>query len=177
MKKRKSKTVKKPVKKTRAFSKPVKKKQSATRSSINKKPRKQIYYVNLPKGEKTNAIIDAHIRNIELPLKKNPDILVKVTFIAKKNEKEKQSLTNIFRLNPDDDTPQAVVDAASNMWKEISTRPPKNGKDYMKRINKLRGYVNTIVIDYETAGNTLNKSGNTFVPRKKKFQKSKRKKK
>lgn len=128
------------------------KKSGGSFKQFEKKPGENIFYVNLPKGEKTNDEIRERIEGLnfeKINKGKLPDELVKITFVAKKNEKEKQAFTNIYRV---DDLGE-VPDAIGEIWNTITTKPPKNGKDYMKRINRLRGYVNTIIIDFETGGN------------------------
>lgn len=143
---------------------------SKRKSDIVRSGRKQIYFVNFPKGEKTNAEIEERISEFDLTKQlrnKLPDNLMKVTVVAEKSKKERQSYTNIYRMDLDSEKPKDINTVVKEIWKTITTRPPKNGKDYMKRINKLRGYVKTVIIDFETAGNER-------TPRRKKFQKRKK---
>lgn len=118
---------------------------------FTKKHGKEIYYIDLKPGEKTNEEIQKVISRIDMTKinkGKLPDKLLKVTFFSKKNDKEKQALTNIYRVDNLKETPKVV----SEIWQNITTRPNRNTKHYMKRINKLRGYVRKIIIDFETAG-------------------------
>lgn len=145
----------KPRKRRKDFGKKVKtkspSKKRGTFSQFEKKTGEHIYFVNLPKGEKTNDQIKDRIDGLnfeKINKGRRPDELVKITFVAKKNEKEKQAFTNIYRV----DNLKEVPDAIAEIWGTITKTPTKQGKDYMKRINKLRGYVNLIIVDFETAG-------------------------
>lgn len=76
-----------------------------------------------------------------------PDEFVKITFYARYRGKT-QAITNIYTV----DTAQDVKESIDEIWNAIYTKPNKLTKDYMKRMNHLKNYVNKITIDFDTAG-------------------------
>lgn len=136
---------KKPVNK-----KPAKKKargKSARVSNLKKRRGKEVYDVLLKTGAKSREEIENVIDKIR-KFKELPDYRVKLTFVAGHRNK-KSSIS----YNYDVDEPEQINESLQEILHSIFTRPVRGTTKSIKRMNRLKNYINRIIIDFETAMN------------------------
>jgi len=119
----------------------------AARTSLKKRRGKDVYDIMLKPGAKTQTQIVDIINNVK-PLKELPDNRVKLTFVAKFKNKI-SSISYIYDI----DEPEQLNESLTEILHSIFTRPVRGTTKSIKRMNRLKNYINRMIIDFETATN------------------------
>ncbi len=161
--KKKSKSIKKSGRKTRTFKKPakVKKPKKVSRrkrkivkikkSDLNKlikRRGREIYDIHLKPGRKAKSEIDKVLDNIKIKIKGGelPENFVKLTFVAR-HKKDFSSISHIYELDEVEQIKESLTEILDSIYSKITPRSTRS----IKKISKLKQFLNRIIIDFETA--------------------------
>ena len=127
-------------------------KKSGVSLSFKKRRGRDVYDLFLPKGSKREVQIDKVLDSVNLRNLRTEDYFVKVTFVSK-FKKQHASITYI--LEEDYDNQKEFRDNLRQNLKDINytifRKPVKGTGDSIKRMNRLKNFLQRIIIDFETA--------------------------
>lgn len=148
------------IKRVKATKKPRGKKKPRGVAILTKRRGKAIYDIELPKGNKTEKEIDELISDVNFNKIKDEDVFVKITFVAKLpvklRTKKKLPFASITSLDEFDyenksDLMKQIKKVCMDMNFTIFRKPVKGTGESVKRMNRLKNYLERIIIDFETA--------------------------
>lgn len=126
----------------------IKKSKQVTRGKqdkILKRPRRELYDIFLKSGVKKLDEIVAVIDKLKM-FKELPNERVKITFVARFKNKI-SSVTQLYDI----DEPQDLIDSLREIAQNIFSKPVRGTTKSIKRMNRLKNYINRIIIDFESA--------------------------
>lgn len=123
---------------------------SSKRADVKEKRRgKNVYDVFLKPGAKTQSEIIDVIDKIK-PFRELPDNRVKLTFVARFRSK-----MSSISYNYDVDEPGHINESLKEILHSIFTKPVRGTTKSIKRMNRLKNYINRIILDFDSATNEL----------------------
>ena len=115
-----------------------------------KRRRKEVYDIFFGKGQKNeseiDAVIDAYKFN-KIGGGELPKHFVKITFVAG-FKKQRASISYIYDIEDLSEISDAVKDVNKLIFRKV---PERQQTKSLKRINKLKNYLNRIIIDFDTS--------------------------
>lgn len=134
--------------------KKVKKSPSKKRTLIlkaKKRRGKEVYDIMLPSGSKTENEIDSIIDKASLNLSGDNEF-VKLTFVTRfKKQAASISYIETYDFESKKDLREQIRQSLKDINYTIFRKPTKNTGDSIKRMNRLKNFLNRIIIDFESS--------------------------
>jgi hypothetical protein len=112
----------------------------------------RLYDYFLQTGSKRETDIDSIIDSIDLTALRDDDEFVKITFVSG-FRKKRASISYVLNYEYEDrkDFREQLRQTLKDINYTIFRKPVKGTGDSIKRMNRLKNFLNRIIIDFETA--------------------------
>lgn len=122
-----------------------KRERSVIEKNLSKRRGKEIYDIFFKRGAKSQIEIENAFDKVK-KFRELPNERIKITFVAGYKNK-RASITQLYDL----DEPREMPDVLKEINTMIFNKPVRGTTKSIKRMNRLKNYINRIIIDFESA--------------------------